>query len=317
MSFASSSATVAQAPGPELLPLRRGSTLHAYSVGQVDGTPLLQGHYLIGIEGLALLRGGASGRVDDLDARVAEIETVARRMEEAPYSSRRDLPARDAGAGYEGWAETYDDPGNDTIALEEPVVRALLDELPPGPVLDAACGTGRHMAYLAAAGRDVVGVDASEPMLDRARAKLPGADLQFGELTALPFSDESFAGAVCALALSHLTDLRPAMAELGRVLRPGGRLVISNPHPFATGILGWRAVFTDADGRRQTIPEHPHTHADYVRAFEAAGLVVRSLLEPPLTAEQARARAKGVHEDAFVAALTGIPAVIVWAAERG
>lgn len=285
-------------------------------MGQVGGT-FLQGHYLIGIEGLALLRGGASGRVDDLVARITEIEAIARRMEEAPYSSRRDLPPRDADAGYEVWAQTYDDPGNDTIALEEPVVRALLDEFPPGPVLDAACGTGRHIAYLAATGRDVVGVDASEPMLDRGRAKLPNADLQVGELTALPFEDESFAGVVCALALSHLADLGPAVAELGRVLRSGGRLVISNPHPFATGVLGWRAVFTDEDGRRQMIPEYPHLHADYIRAFGAAGLVIRSLFEPPLTAEQARARAKGVHSDAFVAALTGIPAVIVWEAERG
>jgi SAM-dependent methyltransferase len=276
----------------------------------------LQDHYLLGIEGLALLRLGTGRRLEGVEARVREIEAIAAGLDERPCSERRDLPEYEVGEGYAGWAASYDDPGNDTIALEEPVVRELLDELPPGPVLDAACGTGRHAAYLAAAGREVVGVDASEPMLARAREKLPGTDLRNGELTALPLDDASFAGAVCALALSHLPEIGRAIGELGRVLRPGGRLVISNPHPFATGVLGWQAVFTDAAGARSTIPEHPHLHGDYLDAFEAAGLVARRLIEPELTAEQARARAKGDYVDAFEDALTGIPAVSVWEAER-
>lgn len=275
-----------------------------------------EGHYLLGIEGLALLRGGARrdfGRVQD---RVHELEAIAARLEEPPYSRRRALPEADVEAGYACWAESYDDPGNDVIAVEQPVVRALLDALPPGTVLDAACGTGRHAAYLAAAGRDVIGVDSSGEMLARARAKLPGVDLRLGELTALPLDDGAVAGVVCALALSHLPELESAVAELGRVLAAGGRLVISNPHPFATGVLGWRAVFVDPGGERSMIAEHPHLHGDYVAAFSAAGLVVRRCIEPVLTREQARARARGAHDDAFEDALTGIPAVIVWEAER-
>ncbi len=275
-----------------------------------------QGHYMLGIEGLALLRAGAERRFGRVGERVREIEEIVERLEALPYSERRDLPENEVAAGYAGWAESYDDPGNDTIALEEPVVRALLDELPPGPVLDAACGTGRHTAYLAAAGREVFGVDSSEAMLVRARAKLPGADLRVGELTALPLDDGAVAGAVCALALSHLPEIGPAVAELGRVLRPGGRLVISNPHPFATGVLGWRAVFADAAGTRTMIPEYPHLHSEYVAAFNQAGLVVRSCIEPALTREQARARVRIGYPEAFEEALAGVPAVIVWEVER-
>jgi SAM-dependent methyltransferase len=131
----------------------------------------LQGHYLLGIEGLALLRAGAGRRLEGVDTRVREIEAIVERLEEHPHSERRDLPEHEVDPGYAGWAESYDDPGNDTIALEEPVLRELLDDLPPGPVLDAACGTGRHVAYLTQAGREVVGVDASEAMLAQARAK--------------------------------------------------------------------------------------------------------------------------------------------------
>ena len=101
-----------------------------------------------------------------------------------------------------------------------------------------------------------------------------------GELTRLPLEDESVAGAVCALALSHLPEIAGAIAELGRVLAPGGRLVISDPHPLASGVLGWRAVYTDEGGERRMIPEYPHLHAEYVDAFAAAGLVVRRLIEP-------------------------------------
>jgi SAM-dependent methyltransferase len=121
---------------------------------------------------------------------------------------------------------------------------------------------------------------------------------------------------VCALALSHLRDIAPAIAELGRILRPGGRLVISNPHPFATGILGWRAGFTDEAGARVVIPEYPHLHGDYVAAFAAAGLMTRRLIEPVLSREQARTRPRSGHADAFEQALTGAPVVIVWEAER-
>jgi len=64
------------------------------------------------------------------------------------------------------------------------------------------------------------------------------------------------------------------------------------------------------------IPEYPHLHGEYVDAFGAAGLVVRRLIEPGLTPAQARERAKGRHEEAFAQALTGLPAVIVWEAEK-
>ncbi len=276
-----------------------------------------RGHYVLGIEGLALLRAGARRAFDRIEARVEEIQDVSSRLDQPPYSERRDLPEVEVGDGYTQWAEDYDDPGNDTIALEQPIVRELLMQFPQGPLLDAACGTGRHAAFLTCAGRGgVIGVDASEAMLARARAKLPAVDFRPGELTALPLDDGEVVGAVCALALSHLPEIDAVIAELGRVLRPGGRLIVSNPHPFATAILGWRAVFADAEGRRAMIPEYPHLHGDYIAAFGEAGLAVRRCIEPVLSSEQARARAKKHRTDAFEDALTGVPAVIVWEVER-
>lgn len=276
-----------------------------------------QGHYLLGIEGLALLRAGARRDYGEVDARTEEIGEIVARLGELPYSQRRDLPEVGVDAGYAQWADDYDEPGNDTIELEQPVVHGLIARFPDGPVLDAACGTGRHAAHLRECGyEEVIGVDSSEAMLSRARSKLPGVDFRRGDLTVLPLEDGQVVGAVCALALSHLPEIGPAVAELARVLRPGGRLVVSNPHPFATAIMGWRAVFVDSDGRRSMIPEHPHRHGDYIAAFDDAGLTVRGCFEPLLTGEQARERAKKHRTDAFVDALEGLPAVVVWEVER-
>src|SRR5690606_42106714 len=82
--------------------------------------------------------------------------------------------------------------------------------------------------------------------------------------------DASVDAAVCGLALVHLPDLRPAFAELARVVRPGGRIVVSGVHPFLVA-LGWQAQFTAADGGRS------EEHTSELQSRE--NLVCRLLLE--------------------------------------
>jgi SAM-dependent methyltransferase len=244
---------------------------------------------------------------------VDEIRALLDGLDEAPYSSSRKAPPVETEAGYAAWASTYDAPGNVTVALEQEVVHALLYELPAGSsVLDAGCGTGRHTAFLVDKGHDVVGIDSSPEMLALAAAKVPTARFDLAELERIPLPNSSVDAAVCGLVLSHARDIGPAVAELARVLRPGGRLIVSNPHPFATGLLDWRATVTDESGRLAVIPEYPHAHSEYVGAFTSAGLRIVGCHEPALTAERAREEAKAGLEDAFELALTGFPVVIVW-----
>src|SRR5205085_6885577 len=109
--------------------------------------------------------------------------------------------------GDEQMAGWYDDADSVIIATEEAPVRALLDQLPAGAaVLDAACGRGRHAACLASGGRQVIGVDQSQAMLDVAAQKLPGADLRVGTLERLPVDSGAVDAVVCSLALTHLAD---------------------------------------------------------------------------------------------------------------
>jgi SAM-dependent methyltransferase len=185
------------------------------------------------------------------------------------------------GPGYALWSASYDTEPNPLIFLEEPATLALLGDVSGKDVLDAACGTGRYAVQLAQAGARVCGLDPSPEMLARARCKCDAAGTAVawreGELYALPYADASFDAAVCALALCHVPDLRKAVAELARVLRPGGKLVLSDFHPYCL-MLGWRTCFMQG-GRWYLIRNELHQISDIVSALGASGMVLTDLRE--------------------------------------
>jgi demethylmenaquinone methyltransferase/2-methoxy-6-polyprenyl-1,4-benzoquinol methylase len=98
--------------------------------------------------------------------------------------------------------------------------------LPGDRVLDACCGTGDLAIAAAKAGGKVTGLDFSEPMLARAREKNPDIEWVSGDALALPFADKSFDAATVGFGARNLADIDRGLAELRRVLKPGGRLAI-------------------------------------------------------------------------------------------
>src|SRR5688572_30463164 len=98
-----------------------------------------------------------------------------------------------------------------------------------GAVLDVAVGTGRNLAFYPDGVR-LTGVDFSPAMLKRARVRAAELgreiDLVEGDAQALPFPDASFDTVVCTLGLCGFPDERAAIAEMHRVLRPGGTLLL-------------------------------------------------------------------------------------------
>jgi demethylmenaquinone methyltransferase/2-methoxy-6-polyprenyl-1,4-benzoquinol methylase len=104
-------------------------------------------------------------------------------------------------------------------------VRATVHE--DDRVLDACCGTGDlAVAARKAGAADVVGLDFSERMLERARRKAPELEWIRADVLALPFEDASFDAAVVGFGVRNVEDLAGALRELRRVLRPGGRVGI-------------------------------------------------------------------------------------------
>ena len=185
--------------------------------------------------------------------------------------------------GYDRWAATYDQDPNPLIALEEGVALELIGDVRGQRILDLGCGTGRYCALLARQGAEVVGVDPSTEMLNRARYKI-GTDCRFelrqGTIEQLAFPDEGFDLVLSALTLGHLPELEPTLGEATRVIKKGGHMLISDIHPYWP-VSGHRYTeFFDQAGQEYRIPSYPHLFEEYWALSKKLGLRVQDVREP-------------------------------------
>lgn len=264
-----------------------------------------------GVAGLALLRSYPWGDQSNL------LQEIIDRLKDEGWANQEvEIEEFDAEAGYRLWAETYDEPGNPLLAVEEPVVRSMIDRLSPKIAVDVACGTGRHAAHLLERGANVIAIDSSPAMLAQARKRLPTADLRAGNVIALPVPDGIADLAVCGLALTHFADLDRPVVELSRVVRRGGRVIVSDIHPFAVA-TGAHAFFRAADGSRGVVRNHLHWPSDYLKAFRAVGLDVVNCVEPKIdeaTVEKINPSPATQHWTRT--ALLGMPFALIWELEK-
>jgi len=272
--------------------------------------------FLIGLRGLGLLRAWPFGDPVEADEQLRIIADMLAHRSEPPMSEALDVELLDLDGGYAAWAETYDDPGNALIEIEEGVLRSILGGMPPGDAADIACGTGRVTEFLAELGHHVIGVDPSEAMLERARLRATSGEFRRGSFDALPVADSAVDLVTCSLALTHTTDLGPAMREFARVVRPGGRVVTTDLHPVAVA-TGAQAFFRRADGSRGVVVNEQHWVSDYVDASADAGLVIERCFEPLV--EEGLKIGSGSDEirEAADVSLTGLPIALIWVLRRG
>ncbi len=186
---------------------------------------------------------------------------------------------------YDVMSRSYDPSGNPLIEVEEMVVLSLLRGLHFQDCLDAACGTGRYALMLAAKGKHVTAVDASEGMLSLAARKAEdrglSVDTRREDVTALSAAPSSFDLVICALALTHVKDIEGACAELARVLRRGGHLIVSDIHPDIQALRGedWTI---DIDGERLAYPSYHGNVSEYVDAVEKVGCDLLAAIDVPM-----------------------------------
>ena len=275
------------------------------------------GDFLLATLGLAAIR-DLFRDPEQMVERTTEMRHAIDHADEFPFDIALAFDEHDVVTGYTEWSATYDAPGtNPAIMLEEAVTDPVLAAAPRGDALDVACGTGRQVARLESLGYAVSGIDATPAMLDVARRRCPDASLTVGSWDALPYEDASFDVVTSALALCHGTDLCVPVAEMARVLRPGGWLVVSDMHPSFNDLGGAAGYQGDRLGHLPFVRNHVHRLSDYFAAFTDAGLDVRGLEEAAMTSELVRfLPSYAVFPEATERAFTGTPTIVVWTAVR-
>lgn len=203
---------------------------------------------------------------------------IARALRRLWKRRLRPLPSQ---AAYALWAATYPPQAhNPLMQLEQAAVLALLPPVDERSALDLAAGSGRYGRLLAEAGaHPVLALDNSLPML--AHNDAPWRAL--ASMGALPLASATVDVIVCGMAVGHMPLLADVLAEIGRVLRPGGAAVLSDLHPVQH-YLGAQRTFT-AGNWVLAVEHYPHGYADYAAAAEGAGLRIDAVAEPRLKAD--------------------------------
>jgi len=207
---------------------------------------------------------------------------------------------------YDSFAEGYAASNENNLVnayYERPAMLALAGDVAGRRILDAGCGSGPLFAALGDRGAIVTGFDKSAAMVELARRRLgDDADLLVAELgSPLPFPDDMFDDVTASLVLHYLEDWGPALAELRRVLKPGGRLIVSVDHPFAENL--WHretglepdyfatynyVVEWTVDGQTALLSFWTRPLHAMTGAFTAAGFRISAISEPAVAPDTPR-----------------------------
>ena len=174
--------------------------------------------------------------------------------------------------------------------IDRPAMLALIGDVAGQDVLDVGCGSGFYAAAMADRGATVTGIDGSAEMVRIARRVVGerGTFVEHDLEQPLPLPDASFDLAVMALVYHHVYARQQLLAELRRVLRPGGRLLVSTTHPMSEqrwlGGSYYEGGRVDAPiggpGNGFTINFERMTVETFVNEMLDGGFVLERLLEP-------------------------------------
>ena len=203
---------------------------------------------------------------------------------------------------YDSFAADYSAENESSLLnayYERPAMIDLAGDVDGHQVLDAGCGSGPLSAALRAKGAIVTGFDGSPAMLELARQRLgDDAALHVADLSRpLPFADGAFDDIVASLVLHYLRDWATPLAELRRLLKPGGRLILSVNHPIV-----YKLLYPDADyfaitryseentfnGQSAVLTYWHRPVSAMTDAFAAAGFRVSVISEPPFSPDTPR-----------------------------
>ncbi|EFL19851.1 class I SAM-dependent methyltransferase [Streptomyces sp. C] len=219
-------------------------------------------------------------------------------------------------APYDGFAETFAREAAVSAYnahYDRPTVLDLIGDVNGLDILDAGCGPGLYLSELAARGARPVGIDQSADMVRLAGQRLGTlAEVRQHDLTE-PLawaSDETFDVVLLTLVLHYLPDRIGTLRELGRVLRPSGKIIVSTSHPTADWLAIGGSYFTSgyAEDLWSNGMSHRYWHQplqDWFDEFTAAGLTIDRLVEhqpvPAMAHRHPAEHEKLTHQPGFMA----------------
>ena len=181
---------------------------------------------------------------------------------------------------YDIWAHQYDTNKNRTRDLDKRSTIETLSNYNFENVLELGCGTGKNTEWLLSKAKQVVGLDFSREMLNKAKEKISDKRVIFKK-TGLNESwgiDNNFADLItCSLTLEHIDDLNPIFKKANQKLTKNGVLFISELHPFKQ-YTGSKAQYETDKGTKE-LEVFVHHISDYVGSAKSNGFKLLEINE--------------------------------------
>lgn len=200
---------------------------------------------------------------------------------------------------YDDFAKAYSDENESSLLnayYKRPAMLELAGDVSGRKILDIGCGSGPLAAALLERGAHIDGFDSSIAMINLAQRRL-GEDAQLSVARLgdeLPYADDTFDDAVASLVFHYLPTWHEALSEVRRILKPGGRLILSVNHPL---LYPWNhpgkdyfkpTQYTDEvsfNGQPAELTYWHHPLHYMANAFLQAGFSIEGIWEPPYSKE--------------------------------
>ncbi|MEN8188048.1 MAG: class I SAM-dependent methyltransferase [Bacteroidota bacterium] len=181
---------------------------------------------------------------------------------------------------YNLWSDIYDTNENKTRDLDKIVTIEVLSKYKFDTVIELGCGTGKNTEFLASNAKEIIALDFSEKMLEKAKQKVRNNIVKFIKTDLKEdwyVENDYFDLVTCSLTLEHIKDLGDILNQVYLKLKSGGKFFISELHPFKQ-YTGSKAKY-ESEGGINELEVYTHHISDYLESAKRAGFNLLELNE--------------------------------------
>jgi malonyl-CoA O-methyltransferase len=182
--------------------------------------------------------------------------------------------------GYNLWAKSYHQEANPIKSLSDDYILASISNIRDLAVLDAGCGTGKICVAAEQRSAAIIhGIDLSPAMIEQSRKNCPKGSFQCADLSKLNIDEPLYDVVVCGLVLGHIDELRKPLTTLIRSLKPGGRIILTDFHPYQS-LSDAKRTFKDEKGKTYEVSHTCHMLGEYFEILRNKNVDIIDVKEP-------------------------------------